>query len=139
MAYRLKTSDGGVTDKFIFSMVVVPNGRKILEDKAGLVIGTTVLWAAFHKQLHTDPKCPLLQPWLRTDKIKVYEEACGTTSDVVHNSVKKVIVVLHGNGDELYLIEIGVNLAGEQIQVEGRRDTTDMTFLQSHSYKLKDR
>ena len=34
--------------------------------------------------------------------------------------VKKVTVVPQCNGDELYLIKIGVNLAGEQIQVESR-------------------
>ena len=137
--YRLKTGDGGVSNEFLLSKVV-PNCRKILGDEAALAIGKAVLWAAFHEQHHADPECPLLQPWLRADIIKAYEEAYGTTTDVVHNPVQKVTVVPQGNGDELHLIEIGVDSAGEPIQVEGRnRDTTidDMTTLLSHQLQVQ--
>ncbi len=58
----------------------------------------------------------------------------------MHNLVQKVTVVPQGNGDELYLIEIGVNSVGEPIQVEGRsRDTMidDMTTLLSHQIQVQ--
>ena len=136
--YRLKTGVGGVSEEFVLSKVV-PNCRKLLGDEAGAALGRAVLWAAFHEQHHADPECPLLQPWLRAAVIQAYEEAYGTASDVVHNPVEKVTVVPQGNGDELYLIEIGVNSAGEQIQVDGRRDSTidDMTTLLSHQLQVQ--
>ena len=59
---------------------------------------------------------------------------------VVHNPVEKVTVLPQGNGDELHLIEIGVNSAGEPIQVEGRsRDTAidDMATLLSHQLQVQ--
>ena len=139
-ACRYRLVGDVVSDEFILSKVV-PKSREILGDEAGLAIGKAVLWAAFHEHHHADPEGPLLQPWLRADIIKAYEEAYGTSSNNVHNPVQKVTIVPQGYGDEVHLIEIGVDAAEEQIQVEGARTGSstldDMTTLLSHQLHVQ--
>ena len=127
-----------VSDEFILSKVP-PKSREILGDEVGLAIGKAVLWAAFYEHHHADSEAPLLQPWLRADIIKAYEKAYGTSSNDVHNPAKKVTVVPQGCRDKVHLIEIGVDAAGEQIQVEGRIGSTldGMTSLLSHQLQVQ--
>ena len=134
--YRLIAED--VSDQFILEKVV-PVTREVLGDEAGLAIGKAVLWAAFHERHHADPECPLLQPWLRAEIIKSYEEQYGVDSSEVHNPVQKVTVVPQGSGDEVHLIEIGLDADGEQVQIEGRSGNAvdDMTTLLSHQLQVQ--
>ena len=87
----------------------------MLEDETSVAIGNAVIWAAFHEYHHADPKCPLLQLWLRVEVLSSYEKEYGASMEDMHIPVQKVTVVPQGCRDEAHLIENGLDANGEQV------------------------
>ena len=71
--------------------------------------------------------------------LNAYQEEYGLDISEVHNPVQKVTVVPQGSGDEVNLIEIGLDANGEQVQVQGRNGNAkdDMTTLLSHQLQVQ--
>ena len=107
-----------MTDHFILSKVV-PHSCEALGEQAALALGRAVLWAAFEDKNHPNNECPVLPEWLRSEVLEAFNEQYGTNDDnPIFNPVSKVTIVPQGAGDQVHLLEIGVDRDGNPIEGE---------------------
>ena len=107
-ACRFKINHSTLTDSFILNKVV-PYCDAVLDEQAALALGKAVLWAAFEDLNNPNSTCPCLPSWLRTKVTKSFFDEYGEGEvDPVFNPISKVTIIPQGAGDQVHLIEVGV-------------------------------
>ena len=107
-----------------------------------LALGRAVLWAAFEETHHPNSDCPFIPSWLRRKVTEAFYEQYGGDGeeDPVLNPISKVTIIPQGSGDQVHLMEVGVE--PEEREGGGReRNLTnqaeDMTVLLSHQLQVQ--
>ena len=140
-ACKYKTNHDAVSDQFILTKVV-PHSCEALGEQAALALGKAVLWAAFEDKNHPNDECPVLPEWLRSEVLAAFDDQYGSNDTPVFNPISKVTIVPQGAGDQVHLLEIGVDRNGNPIQgEEGGRSISntidDMQAVLSHMLQVQ--
>ena len=140
-ACKYKTNHDAVSDQFILTKVV-PHSCEALGEQAALALGKAVLWAAFEDKNHPNDECPVLPEWLRSEVLAAFDDQYGSNNTPVFNPISKVTIVPQGAGDQVHLLEIGVDRNGNPIQrEEGGRSISntidDMQAVLSHMLQVQ--
>ena len=108
-ACRFKIDHDRLTDSFIL-IKVVPYCGNVLDEQAALALGKAILWAAFEELHNPNSICPCVPHWLRTKVTHSFFEEYGGEGeeDPVFDPVSKVTIIPQGAGDQVHLIEVGV-------------------------------
>ena len=141
-ACKFKTNHDAVTNQFILSKVV-PHSCEVLGKQTALALGRAVLWAAFEDKNHPNDECPVLLEWPRSEVLEAFNKQYGTNdNNPIFNPVSKVTIVPQGAGDQVHLLEIGVDRDRNPIQGEedgGSISNTidDMRAVLSHMLQVQ--
>ena len=126
-ACKFKINHDSLTDEFILTKVV-PNSCEALGEQAALALGKAVLWAAFEDKSNPNQECPVLPEWLRREVIDAFNAEYGRDeANPVFNPVSKVTIVPQGAGDQVHLLEIGVDSNGNPIRDSGEQQSRSIS------------
>ena len=143
-ACKYKMNHDSLTDEFILTKVV-PHSCEALGEQAALALGKAILWAAFEDISNPNDECPALPEWLRREVIDAfYAEYGRDEANPVFNPVSKVTIVPQGAGDQVHLLEIGVDSNGNPIRNGGEQQSRsisntidDMQAVLSHMLQVQ--
>jgi len=143
-ACKYKMNHDSLTDEFILTKVV-PHSCEALGEQAALALGKAILWAAFEDISNPNDECPALPEWLRREVIDAFNAEYGRDeANPVFNPVSKVTIVPQGAGDQVHLLEIGVDSNGNPIRNGGEQQSRsisntidDMQAVLSHMLQVQ--
>ena len=143
-ACKYKINHDSVTDKFLLTKVI-PHSCEALGEQAALALGKAVLWGAFEDKNNPNEECPVLPEWLRREVLSSFKEEYGEDeSNPIFNPVSKVTIVPQGAGDQVHLLEIGIDSDGNQVRNSGEQQSRsisntidDMQAVLSHMLQVQ--
>jgi len=142
-ACKYKINHDSVTDEFIITKLV-PHSCEALGEQAALALGKAVLWAAFEDKNNPNDECSVLPEWLRREALNSFREEYGRDETPIFNPVSKVTIVPQGAGDQVHLLEIGIDSDGNAVRDSGEQQSRsisntidDMQAVLSHMLQVQ--